>query len=403
MNNIVLIYVEAPIPSVLMAVEILKHRVNQNIPFTTVLESSLPFKIPVMDKELTVAYPLLFVLGRAEYSTAVDQWLCDFVASLGLTSETGVVASDLLWQGILSKLCNLTLLLNQKDPSSQVKLRPDFTGLFNNILVIKGEAKTESTEIPTAISELINKFHATAYLMFPSHCPIIPGIASSRQIISLHQIYYDSVTEHYRQDLVNTYRILERAERQRFIVDIFKIAIWIVSQLSPSQLFHLVTNVRIQTRNQHHVTLMRDGILKEFRQKNDRKIPMEIIREIYNAKLVNVEQGIANCTTVTITTVGRRLRNVVNSGKLEKSFVFTQVQEAFMQLHSIGIAHCDICVDNVFVNVVGDVVFLGDLEYCQLMVDPPPIDIRRADSRARTAKDLDLFQLDMLRDELASL
>ena len=80
-----------------------------------------------------------------------------------------------------------------------------------------------------------------------------------------------------------------------------------------------------------------------------------------------------------------------------------KVQEAVRQLHSLGIAHCDICVDNVFVNVVGNVVFLGDLEYCQLLVNPPPIGIRRADSRARTAGELDLIQLDKFSDELELL
>ena len=376
-----------------MSAEILKHRVHPNVPFTTVLESPLPFKIPVIDAELAVAHPSVLECGRSEYATAVDQWLSDFASTLGLTSESGVVATDFLWQGILGKLCNLTVLLTT----------PDFTGMFNNILVIKGEGMADSSEIPTAISELIDKFHATAHLMFPSLCPVIPGIISSRQIISLHRIYFDSFARHYRQDLVKQYRVLEFEERLRFIVDIFKIAIWIVSQTSPAPFFHLVTNVRIQTRNKHHVTLMRDGILKEFYLGSDRQIPMEIIRAIYNAKLPNVEQGIANSTTVTITTVGRRLRDVVRSGEFEKRFVFAQVQEAVRQLHSLGIAHCDICVDNVFVNVVGDVVFLGDLEYCQLMVNPPPINIRRADSRARTAGELDLIQLDKFGDELALL
>jgi hypothetical protein len=119
--------------------------------------------------------------------------------------------------------------------------------------------------------------------MFPSLCPIIPGIVSSRQIISLHRIYYDSFARHYRQDLVKQYRVLEPEERLRFIVDIFKIAIWIVSQTSSVQFFHLVTNVRLQTRNKHHVTLMRDGIVKEFYLRSDRQIPMEIIRAIYKA------------------------------------------------------------------------------------------------------------------------
>jgi hypothetical protein len=71
---------------------------------------------------------------------------------------------------------------------------------------------------------------------------------------------------------------------------------------------------------------------------------------------------------------------LVRSDKLEKSFVLPQVvQEAARQLHSLGIAHCNICVDNVFVNVVGNVVLLEDLEYCQLMVNPPPIGIRSQD------------------------
>ena len=148
----------------------------------------------------------------------MEQWLSDLAGALGLTSESGVVATDFLWQVILGLLCNLTVLLNQKNASSQVELRPDFTGLFNNVLVIKGEAKTDSSEIPSAISELIDKFHATAHLMFPSLCPIIPGIASSRQIISLHRIYYDSVARRYHQDLVKQYRVLQLEERLRFIV-----------------------------------------------------------------------------------------------------------------------------------------------------------------------------------------
>ena len=390
-------------PTFSMTEEIYKHRVHPNVPFTTVLESPLPFKIPVILAARAKAHPSELVWGMAEYDSAVDSWLSDFIPSLGFNSETGVTAADIHWQGILGKLCDLTLCLNQKDPSSQIKLRPDFTGLYKDMLVIKGEAKNEAGELPTAISELINKFHVTAHLMFPSFCPIIPGVASSRQTISLHEIYYDNHTHRYCQNPVKQYRVLDLAGRLRFIVDIFKIAIWIVSQTSPTQFFHLVTNVRIKTRNNHHVTLGKEGIVKEFYHQNAHLIPMQIIKDIYHAKLPNVEQGIANCTTVTITTVGRRLRDVIGSGGLEKNFVFTQVQEAVRQLHSIGIAHCDICVDNVFVNVVDGVVFLGDLEYCQPMGNPPPTGIRRADSRAKTAQELDYIQLEKLKDELALL
>jgi hypothetical protein len=166
------------------------------------------------------AHPSLFERGKAEYYFAVDSWLSDLVPSLGLTSESGVVASDLNWQAVLGKVCNLTILLNQKDASSQPQLRPDFTGLFNNMLVIKGEAKAESVDIPTAISELIDKFHATAHLMFPACSPVIPGVVSSRQLISLHRIYFDSISGRFCQDIVKQYRVLEHNERIRFIEDI---------------------------------------------------------------------------------------------------------------------------------------------------------------------------------------
>ena len=159
--------------------EICKHRVQPNVPFTTVLESPLPFKIPVVVVERAEAHPSELVWGMAEYDNAVDLWLSEFIPSLGATSEAGVTAADFLWQGILGKLCDLTLCLNQKDPSSQFRLRPDFTGLYKDMLVIKGEAKNEAIEIPTAIAELIDKFHDTAHGMFPSHCPVIPGVASS--------------------------------------------------------------------------------------------------------------------------------------------------------------------------------------------------------------------------------
>jgi hypothetical protein len=386
-----------------MSNEVLKFRVHPNVPFTTVLESPLPFQIPVCDHLTVSLQPSVFLLGLSEYRFTVDQWLSDFSSTLGLTSESGVVATDYLWQGILAKLCNLNVLLNQTDPSSQIRMRPDFTGMFNSILVIKSEAKSDISEIPSAISELIVKFHETAHFMFPSLCPVIPGIASSRQLISLHRIYYDYTRRIYCQDLVKQYRVLEYEERVKFIVDIFKIAIWIVSQTSPTQFFHLVPDVRTKTRNRHHVTLVRDGILKEFYHGSERQIPMEIIRDVYAAKLLNVEQGITNCSSVTITTVGMRLRDALRLEGLEKGFVFSQVQEAVRQLHSIGVAHCDICVENIFVNVIDKVVFLGDLEYCQRMDDPPPIGIRRADLRANTGQELDLLQLEKLQVELVLL
>lgn len=42
--------------------------------------------------------------------------------------------------------------------------------------------------------------------------------------------------------------------------------------------------------------------------------------------------------------------------------VIPVVREAIDAIHSLGIAHCDVCVDNLFV-MDGGRVILGDLEY----------------------------------------
>jgi hypothetical protein len=67
----------------------------------------------------------------------------------------------------------------------------------------------------------------------------------------------------------------------------------------------------------------------------------------------------------------------------------------------VRIAHGDICVDNIFVELETSVVFLGDFEYCRLMGDAPPVGIRRGDPAARTAQELDDLHLSRLRDERA--
>jgi hypothetical protein len=85
---------------------------------------------------------------------------------------------------------------------------------------------------------------------------------------------------------------------------------------------------------------VKEGIVKEFYHLTAHLFPTQIIKDIYHAKLPNVEQGVVNCTTVTIKTVGRKLRDVIRRGELDKMIAFTQVQEAVRQLHSIGIAHC---------------------------------------------------------------
>lgn len=153
----------------------------------------------------------------------------------------------------------------------------------------------------------------------------------------------------------------------------------------------------------HHVTLKKDGLVKEFCRGRDYTATIAHIKRIYEAKLPNVEQGVTNCTSITITSIGRRLSDAIHLHGFDKSTVLEGAICAVDQLRSIGMAHCDICVDNIFVNLVTNVVFLGDLEYCRPMNDAPPVDIRRSDPAARSARELDKLQLVKLQDDLALL
>ena len=381
-----------------MSQEILKYSVDLNISFVSLIGSNgkLPFKIPVANQELVLRFPDILELGKAEYGCAIDMWLDGTVSSA--SSETATVVLDSNWQLVLEKVCNLTVFLNQKGASSQISLRPDFTGMYLNTLVVKGEAKAQRSQIPSAIKELISKFHSTAYLLFSKHCPEIPGFASCRDQISLHSIFFCGRDRVFCEKPVKIYDTSNFDMRLMFIQDLFKIAIWIVSQREPIQRFHLVPDVRMVTRNAHHITFVNGGIVKEF--KNIESIPMNIIKSIYLAKLLNVEQGHANCSSITITSIGRRVKDALEEGYVTKTDVLMQTQAAVNQLHSLGFAHCDICLDNIFVNLETGVVFLGDLEYCQLMDQNPPKSLRRSDSRARTAGELDTIQLEKLELEL---
>jgi hypothetical protein len=385
-----------------MTERVLSNRVQPNVFFTSVLEQPLPFKIAVVSHDYVKQFPDVFELGDSAYSSVVDTWLLYPVVSS--TSETSVAILDGMWQKALAVISNLRVLLNEKDPSSQVRLRPDFTGLKGNIVVIKGEAKVDPRDLNNAVNELIDKFHDTAYLMFPKYCPMIPGVASAIGTISLHCIYYSERDGQFCQKQVKSYGTDELEGRVRFIVDIFKIAIWIVSQNEPIESFHLPSDVRFQTRNGHHVTLQKNGILKEFNHRNEHAISMDIIRQVYTARLPNVEQGIIKSDmSVLITTIGRKLNDAVHLYGVSKSDVLRSVQNAVRQLHSIGVAHCDICTDNIFVTISDNVVFLGDLEYCRPKDDTPPVGIRRAEPRAKTAEELDEIQLKNFETELERL
>ncbi|ETV63638.1 hypothetical protein H257_19432 [Aphanomyces astaci] len=79
-------------------------------------------------------------------------------------------------------------------------------------------------------------------------------------------------------------------------------------------------------------------------------------------------------------------------------------RQALEELHSLGVAHCDVRAANVFVLLSDKRVILGDLEYCRpLDAAPPNIQGAPINNQFKTARKLDEHQFERFKDELASM
>ena len=378
---------------------VLLNRVLPGVEFTEILKLRLPFKIPIWGASTVGLFPSVFQNGDSEYGVCVDSWLQHFL--LSWTSEQAVVIADSGWQGVLKAVASVSLMLDEHDASSLKGLRPDFSAFYQGMLVMKGEAKSSLADMMETFGELTSKFHPTAYKLFPKGCSSIPAVATCNEQVHLYALSY--LNEKYSMTCVRVYNVVDLAGRVDFIVDIFKLVVWILSQIEPIERFHLVPDVRRRTLNGHHVTFLRAGIYKEFHRSKLSKINMEAIRSVYAFKLDNVETGTANGKTITITRVGARLKDALRDGRVNPGRAYDDICRGVTQLHARGYAHCDICVDNIFFDEDSSCAFLGDLEYCRPKTESPPCGLRRGHADARTAEELDNIQLIALKDEIASI
>jgi len=149
-----------------------------------------------------------------------------------------------------------------------------------------------------------------------------------------------------------------------------------VTVKGPNASFHMTPGIRQRTPNGHHVTWTNEGILKEYNHhRNDIAQRMHLMNLVYTHQppLAHVEYGRAfpetkNCM---ITRIGNRLQTAVMRGQVTREQVFHGVAQALHELHSIGLAHCDVSVNNVYVDDDGT-VFLDDLEYLTPIDRAPP-------------------------------
>ena len=187
-------------------------------------------------------------------------------------------------------------------------------------------------------------------------------------------------------------------DRVSFLVYIFKIIRWLNSIAGPVEEFHLVPNVRLKTNNNHHITWRYDGLFKEF-DKNRSDISFQNIQDLYGRNFPHIEYGVVDIDnkSIIITKIGYKLTtaNLLKFG-LNKDMIKKQVQLGLDELHSALLAHCDLSLNNVFIDSNG-VVFLVDLEYLTSITDPPPIKNHRlpfgtAKESIKTCLDLDKAQ-----------
>ena len=170
--------------------------------------------------------------------------------------------------------------------------------------------------------------------------------------------------------------------------------------------FHYV--IRRLTSSGHNViSWTKNGLHKQFYANST--VRFDLIRQIYNANLTFVERGFADHCSILITSIGYTLHNAVLNGWVSKQQVVDSVRAAVDSIHALGIAHGDICCENVFVldhqsdvkGVIGRwVVVLGDLQQCMEIQQQPVKGMKHLYGDPGTALELDENQFVRFLDEL---
>jgi serine/threonine-protein kinase RIO1 len=391
------------------------HSILQQYPCASVheaLKSPLPFQIPLTDFTL-VQYSSRrdhFVYARSDISHAVDGWL---LHQLSGNSEMAVTTLDGHWILFIENCCAASIHRDQAHSSSVPRTRPDTTICKNGAVVLKHEAKAVANDLDEAEEELVDKLFPEALKQFSQGSEEIVGITTCASEVKLYRIYFASESKTFNKDVLQSYPMNSVDGRISFIIDIAKLCRWIVGVVRPNSKFHLVLNVRTETKNKHHITWCKEGLLKEFKRYkktsrdggNVSQQSMAYIHHIHALKLANVEWGRpvqGSEHAVMITRVGRRVSDALRDGML-KQVIYDGVVAGVQQLHAHGFAHCDISISNVFIDDKG-LAFLDDLEYLTPLKDPPPHKTRiPTGSDVSTAEQLDYRQLETFSLELQSL
>ena len=337
----------------------LRSAINDNLPF--LIATELPSNVS--------EYPDVFELGQSEYGLAVDIWLEHCVVG---SSEVSVVSLDGAWLNTLGSCVEGAVCLrDQHAASSGLGLRPDATLSVRGAIGLREVSKPDAKGIQVAREELASKMSKDSLRLFPAHQSHIIGIATSDKMVTAYYIHWSAASDRFETTEFQTFNVENKKDCVAFVVLVFKLARWLTAITGPTEYFHLFPSIRTPTRNRHHVTLLPDGLLKEFNDSVDAKY-MDRMQRVVVAKLNHVEWGVRRAERVfLIYTVGDMLSTCLNKipqgeQRLEtKRQIVAAVKQGLANIHSMGFAHCDICIDNVFVHPTIR-VFLDDLEYLTL-------------------------------------
>ncbi|CAK4215534.1 unnamed protein product, partial [Aphanomyces euteiches] len=368
--------------------------------FMEAMKQPVGFKIPILNSQYVSMWPDTFTQGQAEYGASIDAFLDHAIVS---SSELGVVSIDSQWLNLFLTLCQCVIYQDESHESSSRQVsRPDAVIVKGSVLVGKCEVKASQKKMATAMKELTEKMADAAFCTFPHGKTSIAAWTTCSTLIQLHQLSYLPATRTYETRILESYNATDANHRQQFVVDLFKIMKWVFPIQEPNALMHLFPQVRTITTNGHYVTWLKTGLFKEFR--TGAEIDMDIIQRIYSAPLQHVERGICNHVSVTITSIGQTLQNALVDFQGHRDLIIDQVKSALVELHSIGVAHCDVRAANVFVLLENKRVILGDLEYCRDIYAAPP-NVKRfpKNKSCKTALELDNYQFGVFVDELAQM